>query len=142
MVIKLFPHSSETYQQMVSLRHEILRKPLGLSFTLEELAKDQHDLLVGAFEYNTLMGCAILTQIDHNYLKIRQMLVNQSVQGKGVGKSILIFAENYAKENGYSHLFMNARISAIGFYGKSGYHVVGGPFEEVGIRHYRMEKVL
>jgi predicted GNAT family N-acyltransferase len=142
MTIKLIPYNSETYHSMVGLRYEILRKPLGLAFTEEELAKDEKDVLVGAFEGDKLIGCCILTHINPLFLKLRQMGIILSQHGKGVGRSILQFSEKFAIENGYSHLFMNARISAIGFYEKSGYRIVSDIFEEVGIPHYRMEKVL
>ena len=41
---------------MVHLRNEILRKPLGLFFTEEELDKEKDDILMGAFEDDRLLG--------------------------------------------------------------------------------------
>jgi hypothetical protein len=35
--IKLIQHGSAEYDQMIGLRMEILRQPLGLSFTPEQL---------------------------------------------------------------------------------------------------------
>ena len=40
MPIKIIDHGSEDYQKMVDLRNEILRKPLGLSFTDTDLEKE------------------------------------------------------------------------------------------------------
>ena len=37
MALKIIDHGSKEYKQMVNLRNEILRKPLGLTFTEEEL---------------------------------------------------------------------------------------------------------
>ena len=37
MALKIIDHGSREYQQMVHLRNEILRRPLGLQFTPEEL---------------------------------------------------------------------------------------------------------
>ena len=37
MALKIIDHGSKEYQQMVQLRNDILRKPLGLTFTPEEL---------------------------------------------------------------------------------------------------------
>ena len=39
MALKIIDHGTVEYEQMVKLRDEILRQPLGLSFTKEELEK-------------------------------------------------------------------------------------------------------
>jgi predicted GNAT family N-acyltransferase len=52
------------------------------------------------------------------------------------------FAENVARDRGYKVLHMHARKSAVGFYKKLGYEVVGDEFEEVTIPHYEMQKNL
>jgi len=53
-----------------------------------------------------------------------------------------IFAEKWAKENGYTRIFCHAREVAVPFYKKSGYTIFGEKFEEVGIPHYKMEKMI
>ncbi len=45
---------------MVHLRHEILRRPLGLTFDEAELEKEKADILIGAFEEDRLLGCCLL----------------------------------------------------------------------------------
>jgi len=50
MALRMIDHGTKEYQQMVNLRNEILRKPLGLSFDKEELDKEKDDILMGAFE--------------------------------------------------------------------------------------------
>ena len=127
---------------MVNLRNEILRKPLGLSFDKEELDKEKDDILMGAFEDDRLLGCCLLTRMDAFTIRLRQMAVPNNMQGKGVGRALMIFAENIARDLGYRKLCMHARQTAVGFYQKLGYSVSGEPFEEVTIPHYIMEKTL
>jgi len=127
---------------MVNLRNEILRKPLGLSFDKEELDKEKDDILMGAFEDDRLLGCCLLTRMDAFTVRLRQMAVPNNMQGKGVGRALMIFAENIARDLGYRKLCMHARQTAVGFYQKLGYSVTGEPFEEVTIPHYIMEKAL
>ena len=43
MALKIIKHGSKEYSQMVDLRFQILRKPLGLTFTPEELAAEKED---------------------------------------------------------------------------------------------------
>jgi GNAT superfamily N-acetyltransferase len=70
------------------------------------------------------------------------MAVADNLQGKGIGASIMIFAENLARDKGYRHMLMHARDSAIGFYEKFGYKIKGTPFTEVNLPHHVMEKEL
>ena len=130
------------YDQMVMLRDEILRRPLGLNFTPEDLESDKKDLLIGAFDDGRIMGCCILTPESDTHIRLRQMAVRPSKQGSGIGQQIMRFAETIARDKGYRILTMHARDTAIGFYEKQGYRVVGDQFIEVTIPHHKMEKRL
>ena len=143
MALKQIYHGSKEYQQMVALRMEILRKPLGLSFTPDELAKEKEDILIGAFDEEKLLACCLLTKTDESKcLKLRQMAVQNNLQGKGIGASMMNFAELVARDKGYKKLSMHARKTAVGFYEKLGYKTTGDEFEEVTIPHFVMEKIL
>lgn len=138
----MIDHGTTEYQQMVHLRNEILRKPLGLFFTEEELENEKDDILMGAFEDERLLGCCLLSPMDRMTVRLRQMAVPNNMQGKGVGRALMIFAENIARDLGYRKLCMHARTTARGFYEKLGYAVTGDEFLEVTIPHYIMEKAL
>jgi len=142
MALKQIDHGSKEYQQMVALRLEILRKPLGLSFTEEELTKEKDDILIGAFEDDKILACCLLTKVDNATIKLRQMAVQNKLQGKGIGASIMSFAETIARDKGYKKLTMHARDTAIGFYEKFDYYVKGSEFIEVNVLHHVMEKKL
>ena len=142
MAIKQLYHGSKEYNQMVNLRLEIMRKPLGLFFSGEELQKEKDDVLIGAFDEDVIIGCCILTQIDINTVRLRQMAVKKNQQGMGIGESIMNYAENIARDKGYKILTMHARDTAIGFYEKYGYKVKGAAFTEVNIKHHVMERKL
>lgn len=142
MALKQIDHGSKEYQQMVDLRFQILRKPLGLSFSEEDLAAEKQDILLGCFEDDSLEACCILTQTDPKTVRLRQMAVSANLQGKGIGRVLMSFAENVARDHGYKRLTMHARKSALGFYEKSGYRICSEEFDEVTIPHYVMEKEL
>jgi len=143
MALRIIDHGTKEYQQMVNLRNEILRKPLGLTLKAEELEKEKDDVLMGAFEDDErLLGCCLLTKMDPTTMRLRQMAVPNSMQGKGIGRALMIFAENIARDQGYKRLTMHARKTALGFYQKLGYQVTGDEFLEVTIPHFIMEKVL
>lgn len=142
MALKQIDHGSKEYQQMINLRMDILRKPLGLSFTKDELEKEKEDILIGAFEEEKLLACCMLTKQDPQCVRLRQMAVQNNLQGKGIGASMMIFAETLARDKGFKKLTMHARKTALGFYEKLGYKVAGDEFTEVTIPHYLMEKRL
>jgi N-acetylglutamate synthase-like GNAT family acetyltransferase len=142
MPIRQIDHGTKEYHQMVDLRLEILRKPLNLRFTKEELENEKEDILIGAFEEDKILGCCLLTRIDDNSVRLRQMAVQNNLQGKGIGASMLNYAENIARDHGFKNMVMHARKPVIGFYEKLGYKVTSGEFEEITIPHHVMEKAL
>ena len=142
MAIKIIDYGSIAYDQMIELRKSVLRKPLGLTYSKEDLERDQHDLLIGAFEDDEILACCILTKKDPGTFQLRQMAVDQRMQRIGVGAAIMHFAENLAKDSGGREIMMHARKTAIGFYEKLGYTAEGDEFSEVGIPHVEMRKSL
>ncbi len=142
MALKIIDHGSREYQQMVQFRTDILRKPLKLTLTPEELEKEKDEILIGAFEEEKMLGCCMLITVDPSTVRLRQMAVLNNLQGKGIGRALMQFAENIARDRGFKKIMMHARKSAAGFYEKLGYQVCSPEFEEVTLPHYEMEKKL
>lgn len=146
--IRLIEYGSCDYQEMVKLRDEILRKPLGLHFTEAYLQQEINDVLVGCFEITesgeeqSLIGCCVLSPIDDELIQLRQMAVQESSQRSGIGREIMAFAEKEAVKNGFTTLMMHARKTAIPFYERLGYKIEGDEFLEVSIPHFEMRKSL
>lgn len=142
MGLKQIDHGTAEYREMVDLRNRILRQPLGLSFTDEELNHEKDDILIAAYDEDEIVGCCMLVKHDNKTLRLRQMAVDESVQRKGIGASILQFAENLAQDKGFNCIRMHARDSALDFYRKLGYQVKGDVFLEVNLPHHIIEKEL
>jgi GNAT superfamily N-acetyltransferase len=142
MALKIIEHGTEDYRKMVSLRNEILRKPLGLIFTDDELEREKDDILIGAFDDDKILACCLITKEEGSTCRLRQMAVQNNLQGKGIGATMMNFAENVARDRGFRIMSMHARKTAIGFYEKLGYKVSGNEFQEVTIPHFVMQKIL
>jgi predicted GNAT family N-acyltransferase len=142
MALKIIDHGTEEYHKMVKLRDDILRKPLGLGFTPEELESEKDNMLIAAFEDDDILGCCMLVEEKADTVRLRQMAVLNDLQGKGIGRALMNFAENIARDRGYKTLSMHARMNAVGFYEKMGYKVVSDQFTEITIPHFVMEKRL
>jgi ribosomal protein S18 acetylase RimI-like enzyme len=140
--IKQAPYDSPEYWQMVALRKAILRAPLGLDFTPEQLAAESEHHHFGAWAGEELIGCLVLEPLTDDSLKMRQVAVKPEWQGQGVGTTLVRFAETFAQQQGYRKLVLHARQTAVPFYLRLGYTVEGEPFEEVTIPHLLMTKWL
>ncbi len=140
MALKIIDYDSKEYWKMVELRNEILRKPLGMTLNEQDIQADKDHILIGAFEDDELLGCCILVRGQEGSAILRQMAVRSQLQGKGIGRALIEFAETIARDSGYSEIAMDARASAVGFYEKMGYRPCSEPFEKVSIPHVLMKK--
>lgn len=142
MALKIVDFGSKEYQQLLVLRTEILRKPLGMQFGEEELQKEKDYIHIAAFEDDKILGGCMLIRKPDGTIRLRQMAVLNNLQGKGVGRALIQFAENIARDLGYKKITMHARKQAVGFFEKLDYRVIGDEFLEITIPHFEMEKAL
>lgn len=131
------------YDETVALRYKILREPLGLEFTEEQLAAEYADFHLAVYSDDWILrGCLVLTLKNDKVLKMRQVAVNIDSQGKGIGTLLVQASETLARANGFETMELNARDTAIPFYEKLNYQKVGEEFVEVNIPHFKMVKSL
>lgn len=135
-------HGSAQYRMEVELRDRILRAPLGLTFSEEELALEASSFHLGSFLEDRLVGCLVLTPLAESKIKMRQVAIDPEVQGQGLGSKLVRYSEEFACAKGASLMVLNARQTAVNFYLRLGYRIVGDQFEEVTILHFKMEKNL
>ena len=142
MTILNIAYNSPEYQEMLAFRYKMLREPLYLNFSEEDLQREKDDVFITCYEGGHIIGCCILTRLSEEVVKLRQMAVDNQWQGKNIGRKLLIFAEQYASKHGYSTVKLNARKTAVMFYVKCGYSVSGEEFLEIDIPHFLMIKHL
>jgi predicted GNAT family N-acyltransferase len=134
------------YDQVIDLRTMVLRIPLGLEFSTEELEKEYQDKHFGCYhtETQSLVGCMKLSVSAEarQTARMKQVAVLPSFQGMGVGQFMVAYFEQYCMVQGFSDIALHARAEAAPFYEKLGYKTIGAPFTEVGIKHFAMEKAL
>ena len=142
MTCRIIQYGSPEWQAEVSLRQEVLRKPLGLVFTPSDLAAESEDLHIGCFDGDKLVGCCILSAIssEKSCRKVRQVAVAENKQQQGVGKLLMQYCENWCSQNEISKIILHARQTAVPFYLKLNYIIEGDEFLEVGILHSKMFK--
>ena len=135
--------------ETIIVRHPVLRlgKPIASCyFEGDDLPTTSH---FGLYFENQLV--AIISSfkvqnklfIEENQYQIRGMAVLEEFQKKGFGEALLNYCENEIKINNGELIWFNARESAVGFYKKSGYEILGDQFEipDVG-PHYILFKTI
>lgn len=142
MKIRLIAHNSSQYSETVSLRSKILREPLGLEFSKEELENENSLIHIAVFDNDKIIGCLVLSPNGKEMIEMRQVAVKEDVQGQGIGQKLVHYGEKYAGEKGFRKMILNARKTAVDFYQKLGYEVVSDEFIRVTIPHYQMQKNL
>jgi predicted GNAT family N-acyltransferase len=136
------PLGSDLYRQALRLREAVLRQPLGLTVTEEELADDAMRQHFCAISYGLVIGTVSLRPLDEATLQLKQMAVAENRRREGVGERLLDHAEGWARSAGFQLMVLNARMGAEGFYARFGYQASGEPFDENTIPHIRMSKGL
>ena len=140
---QVVPHQSIGYWQSLTLRDEVLRKPLNMLFDPAELEKESSDFHVVGFHKGLVLACCILSKVEQGTaLKMRQVAVCQSLQRNGLGRQMVEYCESLTVELGSQRIVLNARESALPFYLALGYEVEGEEFTEVGLPHRRMWKLV
>ncbi|GAB3115093.1 GNAT family N-acetyltransferase [Pseudomaricurvus hydrocarbonicus] len=143
MIIKEINYNSEDYKQTLILREAVLRFPLNLILTRLDVKDDARQFHFGVFIHSELAACVVVKPLPGDTVgKLRQMAVSEVFQGRGLGSRLIDFVEAILKMRGFTHMEMSARQTAVEFYRKLGYTMVGEGYTEQGIPHVKMEKRL
>jgi predicted GNAT family N-acyltransferase len=107
--------------------------PLELEFD----DRDGHCRHVLAFDGDVAVGTG---RLDLEYGgKVGRVAVVATHRRSGVGKAIMLRLHEIAREARESRLWCHAQLTAVPFYKRLGYRIVGPNFVEAGIGHVRME---
>lgn len=100
---------------------------------------------VHAVAYNRF-GMALATGrlLEHvpGTAKIGRMAVLPAMRGSNIGRAVLDALMAVARAQGEREVLLHAQISAAGFYQRAGFQTRGPQFDEAGIAHVEMVRVL
>jgi predicted GNAT family N-acyltransferase len=135
--------ASPEYDQSLALRYRVLREPLGLDYSAEQISEEwAHRHFAAFLSSGELVGYLMLEILSGGKAKMRQVAVLPELQSMGIGSGLVQFSEQWSRDHGISGIKLHARKEAVPFYLKLGYHAVGEEFLEVGIPHFAMQKDL
>ncbi len=125
-------------EQAWALRRRVFIEEQRVPEEIELDADDADALHALALEDGRPVGCGrMLARGD--YVKIGRMAVMAERRGAGIGRRVLQFLVERARQQGYRRAVLDAQVHAERFYLKQGFTPVGEVFEEAGIPHRRME---
>ena len=117
----------------------------GKKFFSENLAKDLEsafsdpDVDVRGVQLNgALLGYIAVSKKLH----ISQLYIVTSKQRQGLGRMLIDFIEQQAKNSGKARLTVKASLNAVQFYRKCGFEVTSNVQEMSGIRFQPMQKIV
>ena len=142
---QLLEFGSDDYKKSIDLRRKVLRKPLGLDFTANDLSAEHNQFHFALFYNDQLVGILLLKtmkDISPSILKMRQVAIDPDYQSNGLGSILVKYSEEWAFSNGNQTIELNARKTAVSFYLNLNYQETGNEFFEVNIPHIKMIKNL
>ena len=94
-------YGSPEHAAAFALREEVLRKPLGLSLSDETLQQESDYFTTWSGDLDSeLVACLVLLPKSEGYIRMRQVAVKPHLQGQGIGRALVDFAEQFARDAG------------------------------------------
>ena len=125
------------------VRTEVFVQEQGIDAKDEWDAADAgavHAVITNRFGH--ALATARLLEKSQGIAQIGRMAVLRVMRGSGLGRQLLLALVAIAQARGDKEVRLHAQCSAQAFYAGEGFEPVGQPFDEVGIAHIEMRKVL
>lgn len=121
------------------IRRTVFVEGQGIAEELDTDGLDDQAEHVIMYKDNQPAGCARLRYTENN-MKLERLAVLESFRGQGLGKELMLFVDEYAKEKQVDKVIMSAQQYLEKFYNSLDYQRDGDVFTEVGIPHVKMYK--
>jgi predicted GNAT family N-acyltransferase len=132
------------YSEVIqTIRREVFQREQGVSEELEFDGLDDSAEHLLAYRDGVPVGTARIRRLNEKIVKIERLAVLSSARGLGIGRQLM--EEAIAVARGYAdaeEIVINAQEYVTRLYEKLGFEVVGDRFEEAGIPHVKMKKIL
>ena len=137
------PVTDSDWKAYYALRFNVLREPWSQPLGSEVLADEDQAIHAIAVEGTEVVGVARMHESAEKQGQVRCVATATEAQGKGIGKAIMAYLEEKAKQKGWTEIVLEARENAVPFYEAIGYTIVAESYLLFGeIQHYRMQKSL
>ena len=137
------PQTDSDWKAYYALRFNVLREPWNQPLGSEVLADEDQAIHAIAVKDGVVLGVARMHESAEKQGQVRCVATATEAQGKGIGKAIMAYLEEKAKQKGWTEIVLEARENAVPFYKAIGYTIVAESYLLFGeIQHYLMKKSL
>lgn len=141
ILLKTVTYSAEM-TAINAIRTKVFQEEQGIDPTLEFDGLDETADHLLAYLDNQPVGTARIRYLDGQTAKIERLAVLSSARGRGIGKQLMTQAIAVAAAKDVKQVVVNAQEYVKKLYLQLGFVPEGGIFDEVGIPHVKMRKVL
>lgn len=137
--IEVIDLNNPKYEQILDIRKRVFIAEQKVPEELE-IADEEESI----FYLATLDQVAVATgryrKKGERYFKIERVATLPDFRGRGFGKRLMLeMLNDIVTNHGTSVVpFLNSQDSAVEFYQKLGFYIVGDEFFEAGIKHFKM----
>ena len=100
IIFKIIEWGGLEYKAAINLRYRILRKPLGFSFSPEDLEKERHYVQIIGLMGSNVVATAMLVP-EGISCRMRMVAVEESRRDQGIGSKMMAFFEAQAHALGF-----------------------------------------
>ncbi|EPQ5229894.1 GNAT family N-acetyltransferase [Providencia huaxiensis] len=121
-----------------NLRQQVFTQEQGFPADIDIDEYDESALHVVLYlngQPTAVLRCVLL---DDNLIKVGRVAVQKTHRGKGIGRELMTFVEQYGRSHHYSKITLSAQHTAINFYHTLGYQIEGEMYDEEGMDHIYM----
>lgn len=141
IIVKVFGNKSSEFIECLSIRRKVFIEEQRISEELEVDDNDKHSyhylLMIDESKSKQLSIGTARWRITEYGIKLERFAVVKEYRNRGYGKFILMHILNDTIPLG-KRIYLHAQETAVNFYKNNGFEILGNPFIEAGIKHYKM----
>ncbi|ALS00944.1 hypothetical protein ATZ33_06040 [Enterococcus silesiacus] len=139
-MVKIVNWNSEEYWAGIKLRNQLLKTSAGKAWINDLPLNEKKDIHMAAMIDGRVVGTLLLSMKTQTAAQIKQVAIDESYQGFGLGKKLLESAERIAELMNFQSVFLTGRKQAWGFYDHFGYQSVGCAYSDGQVILKKFEK--
>lgn len=134
---------SDIYLDAVRIRQKVFVQEQGVPANLEIDGNEAYSVHFVLYTDDKKPAATVrLLPLDNHTFKLQRLAVLKEYRGNKLGAEIVAEAEAFAQQQGFKTIELGAQLSAEKFYQKLGYVAYGELFQDAGIEHVHMKKMI
>ena len=134
--------SGKELEEAFKVRKEVFAEEQGISEDIVFDSNDSEAMHIVVKDEKRVIGTARVLFPSPSVAKIERMAILRPFRGTGIGSRIISFLFAELKNKQVRKVVLHAQYSSVAFYKSHGFAESSIPFNEVGIRHLKMEREL